>query len=488
MTPGTNLNQESITFEVVNWGNTLLDANGNPILDANGNTQQGPDYEPYTPEQVAAVNAKIAELGQTYPGLQVIGHSDVTELKNDPGPLWDMEASRAALGAGTTEQAPVNPDAVPPAAPPGSIVPGGSAAGDTITVTPDGEDTVISAGNGPAGGVFNTVAEPVVDPVTKEMTLLPSNGQPISEDNTESTAWMEGTLPGHQNGYLEGGGYGFGDDVGCIDQTTQKPCYDSYDNWTCHTCHTGTDIMTEGPTRFNALQDGTVVCAGSGGFTSVSGAGIGCNAYPDYESGGPGQLTIETSDGALITYGHVSGILPGADAVGMDINTGQAIGVTGGMNGPHLHAEVQLPIGPPDANGNPTYMLVDPNLYYSGCYCNGGCGHEGYCPDSQGPGATKAAQSGAPVTTSASVTTPAPAPAPQSAQGAVQTTAPAPQGGLGGAATAPAPAPAAQPYQAPQHVAPAPTTNTGQMYTDEMGRQYEYMSDGTTRLIYDPAW
>ena len=85
-TPGTNMNQESLTIEIVNEGCT--------------NHDDPATCTAYTPEQIEATNRLVADLAGGY-GItpeHVIGHEDVTSSKGDPGPLWDMEASRQAGG------------------------------------------------------------------------------------------------------------------------------------------------------------------------------------------------------------------------------------------------------------------------------------------------------------------------------------------------------------------------------------------------------
>jgi hypothetical protein len=72
-----NLNQDAIGIEIVNSGS-----------------------EPYTPEQIAALETLTRELTARYgiPASNLIGHEDVTSSKSDPGKLfpWDVIRSAAA--------------------------------------------------------------------------------------------------------------------------------------------------------------------------------------------------------------------------------------------------------------------------------------------------------------------------------------------------------------------------------------------------------
>jgi N-acetylmuramoyl-L-alanine amidase len=81
MTPGINLNQESISIEIVNNGD-----------------RTDPNFEPYTPEQIATLQRWTADMTQRY-GItadHLIGHEDVTSGKSDPGPLFPWDVIRAA--------------------------------------------------------------------------------------------------------------------------------------------------------------------------------------------------------------------------------------------------------------------------------------------------------------------------------------------------------------------------------------------------------
>lgn len=392
----------------------------------------------------------------------------------------------------------------------GNLVPGPSATGRNRPIggtVPGGAPitpaTTIASGTGPGaggpldpgttqgGGVYNTIATPV------DGSIAPS-GEAISVDDAQSTGWINAILPGHQDTYLAEGGYGFGDDVGAY--CNGRPCYENYENWGCGTCHTGTDIPTNGSEPFTATQAGTVVCSngqGPGGGTSYSngaGGAIGCTAYGSADTGAPGQITVETPDGALLTYGHanVMNVMPGDE-----VTPGMELGMSGNLNGYHVHAEVQLPIGP-----GGSYVLVDPNLYYSGYYAA-----QGFSPTSGNPQATQPSGKTSgymgdaalarmraemmvdpngtqQITGGGSWTDYRGAPPVSQSPPASQATYTTDSQSYNQQ-----PAPAAQPMPAPSYYdqgAVQPTT--GQVTTDSAGRQYETMADGTMRLIYDPSW
>jgi N-acetyl-anhydromuramyl-L-alanine amidase AmpD len=436
-----NLNKQSISIEMV-----------------------GIVGERITPEQLAAGQALSAHLSATYQipmdEQHLLPHSDITTDRTDPGGSYDVMEMVPEGGL------------VAPEVPVGGLDPTNPVNGSTLGPQPTAQ-----------GAVYGTMAVP-------EQGALAPSGELISVDDESSTGWINGITPGGQGAYLEEGGYGFGEDAGayCPTASGMRPCYENYENWDCGTCHTGTDIPTEGAQVYTATIGGKVVCSngvGPGGgdsFSNGAGGSVGCGAYgsQDPVTGAitPGQLTVETPDGALLTYGHSSQMLVN---VGDTVTPGQEIGVSGNMNGFHIHAEVQLPIGP-----GGSYILVDPNLYYSGHYCG-----QGYCPTSGIPPEQQAPAQQAPAQQPSLAPYSQPSTQP-SQQAYAQSYAP-PQA----AAPAPATQPAAQPYTAP--AAPAPTTTTAapaaaptytapQLVTDEYGRQYSIdPATGYATLVYDPT-
>ena len=347
-------------------------------------------------------------------------------------------------------------------APPRSI-PGGNAGGVPGTTQPTGQLVIYNPDN-PAG---NQNIDPNYVP-TGGLGMYGGipNDQPKAVTTPETMSYLEALIPGASQAMLSdpNGVYGFGSNSGCAG------CYDGYWGWDPN-LHPGLDVASNpsAQEQFGSLVDGTVICVGSTDYGNPSTTG-GCGAYPDTQHGGltpdaSGNLSILTDDGAIVTYGHTSTLDPSVQGGGR-VTAGQTLGLSGSMTGPdghHTHLEVRLPIGP-----NGEHILVDPNVYFNGGYCD-----QGFCPFN--PASADPTTAGM---TPASQTTPALAPTSQPAPAQPQSTA------------APAAAPAAAaPLPAPSYYDQGTTTGqTYQVVTDAQGRQYEVMADGSQRLIYDPAW
>lgn len=91
---GYNINDRAIGIEIVNAGNAAKPGSTDPA-----------DFEPYTPEQIAAVqwltNYLVQRYGITPSRDRLLGHSDINSVeKFDPGPLFPLE--QIILGAGGT--------------------------------------------------------------------------------------------------------------------------------------------------------------------------------------------------------------------------------------------------------------------------------------------------------------------------------------------------------------------------------------------------
>lgn len=186
------------------------------------------------------------------------------------------------------------------------------------------------------------------------------NTEPVITENQSTVGWMDLLAPGLSATYLaDPNAYGFKEDQGIA-------MYCDYWDWSC-TAHTGIDIGTNGSTQFNSLVSGKVVCTGAGSNQAdTTRSGYSCGSYEDV-GGGIGNLTVETPDGAMVTYGHTRSSMYG---VGQQVQAGQPLGMSGNNNGYHTHIEVRLPIAPDGG-----YVLVDPNAYFGGYYCD-----KGYCP------------------------------------------------------------------------------------------------------------
>lgn len=231
-------------------------------------------------------------------------------------------------------------------------------AGGPVPVPPGGVPVPPGGVPAPSGGVPAPPGGVPVPPSSASIQGTAPNGQPMSAIDQQSTAWADGLLPGAGAATAQNG-YGFGTDLGINLYGNYGP------DWACSTCHTGVDVPTNGSQQFNSLVSGTVVCYGEAGDDG-SDKQHSCGAYGDV-GGGIGNLTIETADHAIVTYGHVR---QGFVGLGGEVSSGQALGMSGDNGGYHVHVEVRLPVGPGGA-----YQMVDPNLYFSGYYCQ-----YGFCP------------------------------------------------------------------------------------------------------------
>jgi len=417
-----------------------------PVRDASGNiclTCQGEDGA--TPQQyLDDMHLLMADINAAGGGTPT-GPAPVEP--GSPGSLGMggypplVPGAQGTLGAGTALD-PNNP----------------ATAGGGLIAPP----TTVGGGNpnGTTPGIYTPA------PVQRDITYQPTGAvghfggpgdmEPKAVMDEQSTAYLDALYPGAAQETLNGA-YGFGAPDGCIPRGS---CYDDYYNWDPN-FHPGEDVYGPGGgaegASVNSLVSGHVVCKFGAGQSADTMSG--CGAYGDesrpiYDANGAiigyesGNLSIQTDDGAIVTYGHTNST---PLEVGDPVTAGQAVGAMGiGGGAYHTHLEVRLPIGP-----NGEYTLVDPNNYFNGYYCD-----QGFCPDAAAP-----AQPGL-----------------QQPPGKVEQSY----------AAQPAPAaaaPAAEPMPAPSYYdtgTAAPTT--GQVTTDAAGRQYEIMADGTTRLIYDPAW
>lgn len=112
--------------------------------------------------------------------------------------------------------------------------------------------------------------------------------------------------------------------------------------------HPGIDYAMPAGTQVYIPKNGTVIRAGgSGSYYDVNG-----------DRPGAGELRIQTSDGHLIIFGHMRNI---PWKVGQQVTAGQLAGLTGSLNGDHLHLEVRVP-----GNTSTGWQAVDPEQYFSG--------------------------------------------------------------------------------------------------------------------------
>jgi murein DD-endopeptidase MepM/ murein hydrolase activator NlpD len=123
--------------------------------------------------------------------------------------------------------------------------------------------------------------------------------------------------------------------------------------------HTGIDVPVPGDTPLYAPAPGVVDCVGAAGTPRW---GEGCGAYNDeMPGGGIGNITILLDTGHRLVLGHCHKAFV---SPGDRVKAGQKVGLSGGMNGFHVHCEVA--IYAPDKvdwsialNGG-DYFLVEP--------------------------------------------------------------------------------------------------------------------------------
>lgn len=112
--------------------------------------------------------------------------------------------------------------------------------------------------------------------------------------------------------------------------------------------HPGIDYSMPSGTQVYIPVSGTVIYGGGSGY------------FRDYRGDGPGrgELRIQTDDGHLIIFGHMSSI---PWRPGQRVTAGQLAGLTGSFNGDHFHLEVRVP-----GNTSTGWQAVDPEAYFSG--------------------------------------------------------------------------------------------------------------------------
>jgi hypothetical protein len=252
-------------------------------------------------------------------------------------------------------------------------------------------------------------------------------------------------------------------------------------------CNTGAGEDCRG-SAVNTPVAGTVLCSGGQG----EGNYVGCNFATSPEvvdNGGVGQISVNSGTDVngnmlVMEYWHMqtSNVTPGQVLQPGDLLGG--MGSMGGMVHTHLEAQGWCP----ECNGGQGAMVtLDPTLVANGYYSTHSPS-EGYAtPATLGPVQQTAAVAGPAYGGGMNQAAPAPG-----LGGGGYTPAPAPGLGGGGYYTggqyvAPAPQQALPPPSSYEQSGGAPAT-TGQVTTDEAGRQYEVRPDGSLRLIYDPAW
>jgi N-acetylmuramoyl-L-alanine amidase len=112
--PGLNVNDVTVGIELANYGKltvskdkdgkeVLLNYLGKPFTGLSAKAPDGTVWEAYTEAQIAAAITVARVAMKKYPTISlagVEGHNDIAPTRKvDPGPLWDMEAFKKALGS-----------------------------------------------------------------------------------------------------------------------------------------------------------------------------------------------------------------------------------------------------------------------------------------------------------------------------------------------------------------------------------------------------
>jgi hypothetical protein len=119
----------------------------------------------------------------------------------------------------------------------------------------------------------------------------------------------------------------------------------SYGAWNTWLVHCGVDVGIPYGTELHVPGNGTVLRAGGSGY------------YEDAYNKAAGELKIRLESGDEVILGHMTQI----DLwVGQSVSYGQAAGLSGTMNGPHVHIEVRVP----DSSTASGLRTVDPMTYF----------------------------------------------------------------------------------------------------------------------------
>ena len=123
--------------------------------------------------------------------------------------------------------------------------------------------------------------------------------------------------------------------------------------------HTGIDVGVPLNSQLYAPMSGTITCAGTNNGPGTNGGG--CSAFNDVMGGGNGRIEIQLDNGSVIILGHTSSSRVQA---GQRVTAGQLVGLSGGMNGAHVHVEARVP-DPTTASG---WRIVDPRQVLGGSF------------------------------------------------------------------------------------------------------------------------
>jgi murein DD-endopeptidase MepM/ murein hydrolase activator NlpD len=123
--------------------------------------------------------------------------------------------------------------------------------------------------------------------------------------------------------------------------------------------HTGVDVGVPLNSNLYAPMSGTVTCAGTNNGPGTNGGG--CSAFNDVMGGGNGRIEIQLDNGSVIILGHTSAsrVQPG-----QRVSAGQLVGLSGGMNGAHVHVEARVR----DPSMSSGWRIVDPRQVLGGAF------------------------------------------------------------------------------------------------------------------------
>jgi murein DD-endopeptidase MepM/ murein hydrolase activator NlpD len=126
--------------------------------------------------------------------------------------------------------------------------------------------------------------------------------------------------------------------------------------------HTGLDVSVPMKTPYYSPGAGTVTCAGTNNGPGADGGG--CAAFQDTIGGGAGRVEIQLDNGTVLIFGHSN---QSAVKVGQRVNAGTLLGLSGGMNGPHVHLEARVR----DPSMPSGWRIVDPRTVLGGGFVPG---------------------------------------------------------------------------------------------------------------------
>lgn len=115
--------------------------------------------------------------------------------------------------------------------------------------------------------------------------------------------------------------------------------------------HTGLDVAIPAGTPLYAPMDSTVICAGTGNGNGEDSCAAFLSSYGGATSG---RLQLKLPNGDMLILGHVNESLV---RPGDQVKAGQEVGISGGMNGDHVHVEYRTR----DATTGSGWRLLNPH-------------------------------------------------------------------------------------------------------------------------------